>query len=184
MTVIAFSKAVGPIPLSCVLSERHRADIEITANPIETGAEVNDHAYIKPKEVILEVGDENAALTYNALIRFQETRIPFTLVTGLTVYRNMLIQTVDATRDKTYSRVLYAAVVCREIIIVSSASAAAGLSPGGQPGGLNSLKSANPNSALASNSLTSDRVASVVQTGDNPITTPSRPQSILSGVFQ
>ena len=60
MTVIAFSRAIGPVPINCILSEKHTSEVEITGNPIETGAEVNDHAYVKPKKVILEVADRNA----------------------------------------------------------------------------------------------------------------------------
>lgn len=195
MTVIAFSRAIGPIPINCILSEQHTSEVEITGNPIETGAEVNDHAYVKPKQVILEIADRNAALMYNALVRFQESRVPFYLVTGLTVYKDMMIQAIDATRDKTHSTILRATVTCREVIIVSTGSAPAetaggtgGASPqpGGQPGGTNSTGSARPSAQGANNPVTSDRAASTVQMGDNPTQAvpPAQSQSLLSQMFQ
>jgi len=97
MTAILFSPSIGPIPVSVLISERHVSDLEITGNPIENGAEVNDHAYIKPKEIRLEIADANAAQTFNDFLRVQASRDPFDLVTGLTVYRNMLIAGIDAT---------------------------------------------------------------------------------------
>jgi hypothetical protein len=187
MTVIAFSRTIGPIPINCILSEQHTSDIEITGNPIETGAEVNDHAYVKPKQVVLEVADRNAALMYNALVRFQESRVPFYLVTGLSVYKDMLIQSIDATRDKTHSTVLRATVTCRQVIIVSTGSAPAGegKQPSGSPGGKNSRGAAAPTKEGANNPTTSTRAASTVQAGDNPTTAVSagKSQSLLKQMF-
>lgn len=188
MSIIAFSRTIGPIPLDCILTEQHSSEVEITGNPIESGAEVNDHAYIKPKQVTLDVADSNAALVYNALVRFQEARIPFYLVTGLTVYKDMLIQAIDATRDKSMSRVLRATVICRQVIIVGTASVPAeggGASSAqtGNPGGTNSQRSATPTAERASSQATADRVAQPVQTGDNPTTEVNQPRSILSRIF-
>ena len=187
MTVIAFSRAIGPVPINCILSEKHTSEVEITGNPIETGAEVNDHAYVKPKQVVLEVADRNAAEMYNILVRFQESRAPFYLVTGLTVYEDMLIQAIDATRDKTHSTILKATVTCRQVIIVSTGSAPAGegKQPSGNPGGKNSKGAARPSAEGANNATTSTRAASTVQSGDNPTTGVSsgKSQSLLKQMF-
>lgn len=190
MSVIAFSSAIGPVPLDCILSEKHTAEVEITGNPIEIGAEVNDHAYVKPKQVVLEVADSSAALVYNVLLRFQETRIPFYLVTGLTVYKDMLIQAIDATRDKDMSRVLRATVTCRQVIIVSTASVPASqgskpTSSPGQPGGANSRNASSPTSGSANNPSTANRTAQPVQRGDSPSSAvPSgQTQSLASRIF-
>ncbi|QIG74969.1 hypothetical protein EVC26_050 [Rhizobium phage RHph_I72] len=185
--VIAFSRAIGPVPISCVVSERHTSEVEITHNPIETGADVNDHAYIKPKEVVLEVGDAAAAATFNTLIQFQSSRVPFYLVTGLTVYENMLISSIDATRDKDKASILSASVTCKQVIIVSTASAPddGSAHPSGQTGGKKSTGAANPSKQSANNSATADRAASTVQAGDNPTTTvpPSKGTSLLKQMF-
>lgn len=187
MTVIAFSRAIGPIPLSCILSERHQSDVEITGNPIETGAEVNDHAYVKPKQVVLEVADRNAALMFNALMRFQESRVPFYLVTGLTIYKDMLIKSIDATRDKDYSTILSATVTCQQVIIVSTGSAPSegGSQPSGSPGGTKSTGAGRPSAQAANNPTTADRAASTVQAGDNPTSSvpAGKSGSLLSQMF-
>lgn len=187
MSVIAFSRAIGPIPINCILSEDHTSEIEITGNPIETGAEVNDHAYIKPNQVVLEIADRNAAAMYNTLKRFQESRVPFYLVTGLSVYEDMLIASIDATRDKTNSTILRATVVCRQVIIVSTGSTTGDgeNQSSGKPGGKKSTKASKPTSQSATNSVTADKAASTVQTGDNPTSTvaPAKTQSILKRMF-
>ena len=186
MTVIAFSSAIGPVPINCVITEKHVSSVEITANPIETGAEVNDHAYIKPKQVTLDLADGKAAETYNALMRFQATRVPFVLVTGLAMYKNMLIQDIDATRDAATSRILRASVTLREVIIVSTGSAPAGEeSSKGKPGGKDSLTSSNPKKDTVTDGATADKVSSVSETGDNTTTTvgDGKTKSLLSRLF-
>lgn len=174
MTIIAFSRVIGPVPINCIISEQHASGIEITGNPIETGAEVNDHAYVKPKELTLEIGDNNAAETFNALVRFQESRVPFNIVSGFTVYEDMLIENIDATRDATFSRVLNATISLRQVIIVSTASTQS--EPGseptkgekGQQGGKKSKSAATPK---AETTKIPDRAAQTVTTGDNPTAT-------------
>lgn len=184
--IIAISRSIGPVPLSCVLSEDHTTEIEITSNPIETGAEVNDHAYIMPKRVRLDFADANAAATWNALIRFQETRTPFTLVTGLSVYRNMMVKRLNATRDPQTAFILSGSVDLQEVIIVDTSFAVA---PGGtaspvagNPGGAMSLLSARPSPSRAIDPATSIRSAGTIQRGDSP-TVQETDLSILGRVF-
>lgn len=190
MSAIAFSSAIGPVPLACTISEKHTSEIEITQNPIESGANVNDHAYLVPKKVSLDIAGNAAAITYNALVAFQKSRVPFYLVTGLTVYPNMLIKSINAERDKTYSNVLRAQVDLQEVIIVSTATVSVDVSnvgntPPGQPGGANSTRSASPSSATSGDATTANRASGTVQRGDAPSSTvpAAKNQSIASRVF-
>lgn len=45
--------AIGTITLDVVQDESHTSDLEITENPVESGAEVADHAFLKPSEVVI-----------------------------------------------------------------------------------------------------------------------------------
>lgn len=184
MSVIAFSRAIGPVPIECRLNESHRTEIDITGIPIETGAEVHDHAYVMPDKLILEVADGNAAAAYNALVAFQKSRIPFTIVTGLTVFRDMLIQSIDADRDATTSRILGARITLQQVIIVSTARAhvegadgSSSATPSGKPGGANSTTAAPP-------TATPSQATGTLQRGDVPSQTVPAPRSrsILSRV--
>lgn len=187
MSAIAFNRLIGPIPINVVVSEDHTSEIEITSNPIETGAEVNDHSYVMPKRVTLECASAYAAAVYNSMVKFQETRIPFVLVTGLSVYRNMLIKSINATRDFEFSRILKCTVDLQEIIIVDTTFAAsqAGTDapPSGEPGGVKSSLSAKVTPTRALDAQTADRVSGIVQRGDQPFKTVTLPKTMLAPVF-
>lgn len=182
MTVIAFSSLIGPVPLNVLISEKHTSEVEVTSNPIETGAEVNDHAFVKPKKVELEVADKNAAATFNALVAFQESRTPFTLVTGFRLYENMIITEVDATRDKSFSKVLKATVRIKEVKIVETGTAEAESSD--KKDGDKS-KSEKTSKDKANNSKTADKTNTGANAGDKGGTTVPAPksQSLLKSTF-
>lgn len=179
--IIAFSSMIGPVPLQVLLSEKHNSEVEVTSNPIETGAEVNDHAYVKPKKVELEIADGNAAATFNALVTFQEARQPFTLVTGFKVYENMVITEIDATRDKTHSKVLKATVRCKEVIIVETGTAEEDDSKDGK----DKNKSDKTTKGKANNEKTADKTNNGTNAGDKSGSTVSAPksQSLLKSTF-
>jgi hypothetical protein len=174
MSVIAFSRAIGPVPIDVVISEMGDSSLNITEIPIETGAVITDHAVVMPKKVTLDIADSGAAATYAALERFQESRVPFTLVTGLKVYNNMLIKNISTTRDETFSRVLKAKVDLQEVIIVDTAYAndpEGSNGQSGKAGGTKSTKSAAPSSNKAGDAVTADRAANTIQRGDAGTTT-------------
>ena len=191
MTVIAFSGAIGPIKIDCVVREDHVSELTITKNPIEFGADVADHAYIEPKKIRLDIADCGAAATYQALVRFQESRVPFTLVTGLAVYANMLIARIRPERYEDNAFILRADVEIEEVIVVST-SAGPGSEGAGQPGGTNSRRAASPEPGRVSGADTANRAGGVQQRGSTVTqtapTTGSSPaaaqnRSILSQMF-
>lgn len=186
MTAIAFSSAIGPIVIDCLLSEKHVSGTEITDNPIETGADIHDHVYVMPKQVTLEIANESAAEAYRSLVDFQEDRAPFTLVSGLAVYPNMLVKSITADRDKTFSEVLRATIDLQEVTIANTATAPvdvgdAGAVPSGQPGGTDSTNAASPSSERSGDAATQDRATGTVQRGDARAKTvsPADSESVL-----
>jgi hypothetical protein len=189
MSVILFSTAIGPVPIDCVISERPTAELEITEIPIETGAKITDHAVVMPKRVTLDIANEAAAASYNALVAFQESRVPFTLVTGLAVFPNMLVKRIDAERDAMFSKVLRARVDLQEIIIVGTAYAAdpegdTDSGERGKAGGQKSTRAAPPTSGKAGDAATANRASQTVQRGDSAFSSAGpRDQSVLSSMF-
>jgi hypothetical protein len=188
-SIFAFSTAIGPVPIDCVLREKHSSTIEITEIPIETGAKVTDHAVVNPKKLSLEVADGQATASFNALVRFQESRVPFTVVSGLKVYTNMLIKSIDADRDASFSRVLRAMVDLQEVIIVGTSYAAdpggsGGSTPRGNAGGRKSTRAAPPSSERAKDAATANRSSGTVQRGDAGVSSAApADQSFLSSFF-
>ena len=191
MSAILFSRTIGPVPVDVIVREEHESELGITEEPVEEGANVSDHAFIMPKRLRLDFADENATATYNALVRFQESRTPVTIISGLYVYQNMLIKRLRADRDETYANVLPGSADLQEVVIVSTSYAASegdttaanggtGRSSG-QPGGKGSTTSARPSSTRAGDSVTADRASGTVMRGDAPEkTVPTvRDRSIL-----
>lgn len=190
MSAIIFSSLIGPIPVSVIMRENHRSSLGITEIPIETGANITDHAYVNPKSLTLEFADGNAAATYNALVRFQESRVPFVIVSGLFVYTNMLIKSLEASRDADTSKILDGRADLQEIIIVSTAytsteGSANDPQSSGRPGGADSTQSARPTSERAGTPVTADRAAGTTMRGDAGTITPpaAENKSILAGMF-
>ncbi len=52
--LIRSNKQIGDITLDAVISETTSSTVRITKNPVELGADINDHAIIEPKEYTLE----------------------------------------------------------------------------------------------------------------------------------
>lgn len=170
MSAILFSSSVGPVAVDCLISERHDSSLGITETPIENGSKITDHAYLEPKRVTLDIANYNAAASYQALVRFQESRVPFTLVTGLYVYQNMLVRRISADRDAETANILRATADLQEAIIVQTAYTESS-GDGGQAGGTKSTKAATPTKGIAKDSATADRATGTVQRGDAGSTT-------------
>lgn len=164
MVAIAFSSAIGPVPIDCVVSEKHTSELEITEIPVESGVRITDHAFVLPKKVTLDIANQNAAAAYNALVAFQESRVPFTVVTGLYVYTNMLIKNLNAERDKTFSSVLRCTCDLQEIIIVSTAYAPDTAGSGDPNSTSSTSKNATQNTT---DQATGDRTTGTTNSGDN-----------------
>lgn len=190
MAIFFSFPTIGPVPIDLIIKENIRTELGITSNPVESGAEVNDHAYVKPKKVTFQIADRNKAATFEALRIFQELREPFSVTMGLTTIENCLIETMDFSNDKENPHVLKGQVEIREIILAESnfTSNEDGTEyNNGQPGGKNSTNQAAPASSRSGDAATADRAAGTVNRGDNPTTTVSptsgETSTFLKGVF-
>ena len=94
-----------------VIRTEHQRRIEKTQHPIQTGANVADHAIIEPARVVLEIGMSDAMDSYtpgqwtgdssksvNAYQTLVSLRMPqpLTVTTRLNVYTNMILTSVSA----------------------------------------------------------------------------------------
>lgn len=186
MPAIAFSRLIGPVPIDCVITENPVSELLMTEIPIETGSKITDHAVVMPKRVSLDIATANATASYGALVAFQESRVPFTLVTGLAIFRNMLIKRIDPERDASFSTILRCRVELQEAILVGTAYAA---DPDGdnyeqgKAGGEKSLKSAAPAPERSRDPVTADRSTGTVQRGDAGVVTVPSSVPLLSSFF-
>lgn len=182
--MILFPRSIGPVKVDAVIKEIIESRLRITEMPIEFGADVTDHAYVEPMRITIEGiiggsllssssgGRAIAVAAWQALKALQQSREPFTLISGLDVHRNILIESLIAERDKDHSMVLKFTADLREIQIVGSAYSAgvAGAPVGGQARGLSAQSLADGAPTL--------KGAPDVQRGDiAPTRVPSPPPS-------
>lgn len=165
MSIIVANRSIGALQIDAVISENHESLMVITDNPVEQGSNVNDHAYVEPKRVTLDIANNNAADSYTDLLRIQASRQPLTIVTGLVVYTNMLIESINATRDKRTSRILSAQVSFKEVIIVGTQSVQATINTQTESIGESNIPA------------TQDRIQRVLERGDTAVTLVPREEA-------
>lgn len=177
--MIMFSSTIGPVPVDVRLKERHSSKVGVTKIAIETGAKITDHAHVEPKECEIEFAAANAAEVWNSLVQFQESRVPFIAVSGLYVYENMLITSLEAERDKKTSRVLKGTATLQEVILVETQASASGDSKGGDK---NKSKDVSKDKAASGSK---DKASGTVGRGDSPAKAVpvEQNQSILNKAF-
>lgn len=113
------------------LTVSHSIETEITEHPVETGAAIVDHAYVKPATLEMEIMMSDAHQSFvpnqfvgkyprhveawNLLKQLQADRIPLSVFTKLGQYDNMLIKKISAEDDSDTFNSLKATVTLQEI---------------------------------------------------------------------
>lgn len=102
--------SVGTIQLDAVLAEEHSYSSRITSYPVEDGTIISDHIVNDPDIVTVSgiVSDtplsilffSNRSITaFNRLIQIHKNREVVRLVTGIKVYEDMALVSLDVPRD-------------------------------------------------------------------------------------
>ncbi len=122
MSCILISRSIGGVFVDVVVSESHESEIEIPKHPVEKGAKISDHAWRLGYKVTLDsvVDGPRAVAAYQQLLDVQSKLEPFTLVTGLRVYENMMLVRINPERDKEHGRVLKFEADLEEVRIVDT----------------------------------------------------------------
>lgn len=128
------NRAIGTFIPDVVIEEVHRDSLIITQHPVEKGAAITDHAFLRPAEVDIRCGFSASShfdvgyprIVYEAMRRLQATRRPFAVYTGKRVYRDMLIADLGVTTEARTENVLAVAVRLQQIIIVSTQTTGTG----------------------------------------------------------
>jgi hypothetical protein len=137
---------IGGIDIDATLEEVLHDSLQVTEHPVEAGALITDHSFQRPCELVLRCGWSNSSLgslvgeiialidngsasvsdyvtgVYFSLLRMQQSRVPFDVVTTIRQYKNMLMTGVQLTRDQKTSQALMVTATLREVIIVSTQS--------------------------------------------------------------
>lgn len=127
---------ISTIKLDVIISEGASSNARVTKNPVENGADMNDHIIIEPMTFNMTAVVSNsisnildlpnaldrtrAQSAWNDLLELQTSRVPFTLVQGLKSYNNVVIQSLTESQDKDTSKGLFFTATLTEIIIAST----------------------------------------------------------------
>lgn len=118
-----------------IFSTQHDTSLNITEHPIQTGADITDHAYEESARLTFDIGmsdvmqsfisgqfaDNNSrsVSAYKKLRELQKQRLPITVVTRLGTYNNMMVETISTTDDNKTTYGLRATVTLKEIFVVN-----------------------------------------------------------------
>jgi len=138
-------RSIGSIVAHVTIEEVGTDELQITEHPVELGANITDHTFKKPAELIVRCGWSNASLAgvvsgvkglitalqggdafgsdyvsgiYNQLLALQESRIPFDVTTGKRLYTNMLMRSLGVTTDEKSEYTLMVTAVFKQVLIV------------------------------------------------------------------
>ena len=116
-------RSIGGFEATVTIDEEATDELEITAHPAQTGADITDHAYRKPTELKINImhGGTDTPLNevYQQLLDMQAKAEPMDVVTGKKSYKSMLIESVKQTTDVNTENVLSVELALREVILVS-----------------------------------------------------------------
>jgi hypothetical protein len=118
------------------LSLAHVSNLKITEHPVQTGANISDHAYLEPRELTIEVGMSDIAKdivdgqfsgswsrsvkAYEKLRDLQSQRIPMQVLTRLGLYKNMMITALSVPDDYKTLYGLRASVTMKEVLVATT----------------------------------------------------------------
>lgn len=123
------------IELDAFITESHTFSNAIQAHPVEKGEAITDDIMHEPMELEIEavispygigVDDRNnprrADSAYKKLMVLYASKIPVTVLTGLTTYKSMGITNITIPRNKANSQTLRFTISFKKVRIVGSAS--------------------------------------------------------------
>lgn len=128
-------RSIGGLYMDVTVEETHNDELEITDHPVEQGAAITDHAYMKPAQVTIRAGvsdagksgnsgDRPSVEAYQKLLELQKSREPFDLVTGKRTYKNMLIRSLAVTTEAETENILMFTAELRQVMLVTVQSVA------------------------------------------------------------
>jgi len=114
-------RTIGPFQAQITTDETATDRSVITRHPVEGGAAITDHTYPEPAALTLNVlftEDQGDLPTiYEDVLNLRNSGIPFNVVTGKRLYRNMLIEQIVNITDTRYENALLLTLDVVEIII-------------------------------------------------------------------
>lgn len=117
-----------------IFSTDYLHSLSITDHPVQTGANISDHAYEEASVLTFEIGMSDVMTSissesfgegtrsitaYKKIRELQSQRVPITVVTKFGTYTNMMVETLAVPDDSTTMTALKATVVLKQIFVVN-----------------------------------------------------------------
>jgi hypothetical protein len=189
------SSTVGTVTFDTMLTEEHRFTSRITSYPVERGTIISDHILNLPNTIVLSGYVTDTPLTlfapfnrsidaFNRLIQMHEQREVIEVVTGLRVYQNMAIVSMDVPRNMKTGQTLTFNIELQQINfsdVINLPLSQGNIFAGSQTVRSNEIISSNSNIPILQNdpqNSLKDQASTQVNTGIQ--STDAIPTSILS----
>jgi hypothetical protein len=125
---------IGGFFFDAIIRTEHTSTLKMTDHPVQTGANIVDHSYMEPAQLVMEIGMSDtmdsmvkgqfteryskSVSAYQVLLDLQKARLPLQVHTRLNLYKNMLIESIDAPDDYKTQFGLRCTVTMKEIFVV------------------------------------------------------------------
>lgn len=119
---------IGPVRLDASITEEHKVLYQVTREPLESGTTYTDSILELPipleivgaitlhtDSLIPTLSNTRHVQGWKALVELSKTRLPFTIVTSLARYRNMVIEELSTTRSKRNTNVVIIRCMARQL---------------------------------------------------------------------
>lgn len=122
---------IGGLFFDGFMKVSHESTLTVTEHPVESGASIVDNSYVNPRTIEMQIMMSDALSSYvegqfvekytrsvsawDALVKIQEQRIPVSVHTRLSTYKNMIIVSLRAEDTAETYNGLNATVSLREI---------------------------------------------------------------------
>ena len=142
---------IGGLFFDAIMSTNTQESLTITSHPVQSGANISDHAFRNPTKISMEImmsdamaqrvpgqfenggirgvvlgmlgaGGSKSVSAYQRLVELQRLRMPFSVKTRLGYYNNMLIESIDAPDDVNTLHGLRCTVNMTEILVANVAT--------------------------------------------------------------
>ena len=129
---------IGGWFFDAIFQTDYTRELYITQFPVETGASISDHSYIKPVKLVFQIGMSDVATSlvswqftgesgrtrsltaFDVIAQLQTQRIPVNIQTRLGGFGNMLVQSISIPDDYKTLHGLRASVTMQEIFVAST----------------------------------------------------------------
>lgn len=142
MALAYLKSTIGGFMFDVIFKENYQFENQITQNPVQSGANINDHVYQQPVVIVFDVGisdcltscingqfgslNSRSASAFQALYKLWQGAAVIqvnTYLNGATfTWKNMLIKSMSILRDKTTHHAIRATVTLQQIIVTDAVS--------------------------------------------------------------